>query len=118
MQILRLSLFAGAAMTALCLGAQAQEGPYQLHEINFDMWCQEEQRLPAERCDKRLPQDDADYQAYVAKIEKYEVPYLQKKRDEAEFDRVIIHNDPIDHPTIVSAPPVNQTDPPASASPY
>jgi len=116
MQILRTGLFAAAAMTVLCAGVRAQE--YHLQEINFDMWCQEEQHLPADRCDKRLPQDDADYQAYVAKIEKYEVPYLQRKQDEADFERTIIHNDPIDHPTIMSAPQVNQTNPPVSASPY
>ena len=111
MQTIRTCLFAATAMAALIARAEAQAGPYKLHEINFDMWCQEERHLPPERCDKRLPQDDADYQAYVAKIENYEIPYLQKKQDQENLNRVIIHNDPIDHPTEPSAPPVNQPPP-------
>ncbi len=111
MQTMRISLFATMAMAALMTQAQAQAGPYKLHDINFDLWCQEERRLPPERCDKRLPQDDAEYQAYVAKIQKYEIPYLQRKRDEENLNRTIIHNDPIDHPTQPSAPPINQPGP-------
>ncbi len=122
MQMTRACLFAAVALSALAIRAQAQEGaygaaPYPLQEINFDMWCQEERHLPPERCDKRLPQDDADYRAYVAKIEAYEVPYLQRQRDEENLNRVILHNDPIDHPTEPSAPIVNQNTPPPPPPP-
>lgn len=117
MKALRLVLLIGSALPFLAAGVRAQEGPYKLEEINFDMWCQEEQHLPPERCDKRLPQDNAEYEAYVAKIERYEIPYLQRKRDDAEFDRVIIHNDPIDHPTQPSAPQINQVTPPPAPPP-
>jgi hypothetical protein len=119
MQTLRTCFFAAAALAVLVARAEAQEGGgrYPLHEINFDMWCQEERHLPPERCDKRLPQDDADYQAYVAKIESYEVPYLQRQRDDVNIDRVIVHDDPIDHPLQPSAPQVNQTDPPPAPPP-
>ena len=115
-------VFAAAAVVALATRADAQEGAYgagryPLHEINFDMWCQEEQHLAPDRCDKRLPQDDAAYQAYVAKIEGYEIQYLQKQRDEENLDRVILHNDPIDHPTEPSAPIVNQSTPPPPPPP-
>ena len=113
----RTSLFAAAALAVLVGRAEAQQGPYKLQEINFDMWCQEERHLPPERCDKRLPEDDADYQAYVAKIEAYEVPYLQNQRDEVNIDRVIVHDDPIDHPIQPSAPQINQVTPPPSSSP-
>lgn len=78
--------------------AQAQPAGTQLTNINFDMWCQEERHLPPERCDKRLPDDDAAYQAYVAKIQSYEVPYLQQRQEKANMNQVILHNDPIDHP--------------------
>lgn len=114
MQTLRACLFAAAAMAVCMARAEAQDSPYRLHEINFDMWCQEERHLPPERCDKRLPDDDQEYQAYVAKIESYEVPYLQRQRDEVNIDRVIVHDDPIDHPLQPSAPQVNQVDPPPS----
>jgi hypothetical protein len=122
MQVSKVFLFAAAALSVLIARADAQEGAYgagryPLHEINFDMWCQEERHLPPDRCDRRLPQDDADYRAYVAKIETYEIQYLQKKRDEENLDRVILHNDPIDHPSEPSAPIVNQTTPPPPLPP-
>lgn len=111
MTTMRLILLSAAAMAALVARAGAQDAPYKLEDINFDLWCQEEQHLPPERCDKRLPQDDADYEAYVAKIEKYEVPYLQHKQEELDFSRTIIHNDPIDRPTETSVPQNDQPPP-------
>jgi hypothetical protein len=64
--------------------------------------------LPPDRCDKRLPADEAAFDAYRDKIEKYEIPYLQSKENEQQFNRVILHNDPVDHPTEPSAPQTNQ----------
>jgi hypothetical protein len=93
----RTSLLTALALLGLVARADAQSGPYKLHEMNFDMWCQEERHLAPERCDKRLPQDDAEFRAYVAKIEGYEIQYLQRKNDEDNLNRVILHNDPIDH---------------------
>ncbi|MGN6514712.1 MAG: hypothetical protein ACTHLR_02600 [Rhizomicrobium sp.] len=93
----RVCLLAGVAFAAYLPPAFAQ--PVQLTEMNFDMWCQEEQHLPPERCDKRLPDDDAAFQAYRAKIEDYEVPYLQERQQKDQMNRVILHNDPVDHPT-------------------
>ncbi len=118
----RTLVLAAAALAALSIRANAQEGAYgagryPLQEINFDMWCQEERHLPPERCDKRLPQDDADYRAYVAKIETYEIPYLQRQQDEQNFSREVIHHDPVDHPEQPSAPIVNQVVPPPPAPP-
>ncbi len=111
MPLLRTCLFAALATTSLAMRAEAQQGPYELQEMNFDMWCQEERHLPPERCDKRLAADDAEYQAYVAKIENYEVPYLQRREGEQTFNRVVLHNDPVDHPTQPSAPPIYQPPP-------
>jgi hypothetical protein len=105
------SLLGVLALAMMAQRAEAQAGPYKLQEINFDMWCQEERHLPPERCDKRLPADDAEYQAYVAKIENYEVPYLQKREDDDNFNHTVLHNDPIDHPVEPSAPPINQPSP-------
>jgi hypothetical protein len=113
----RTCLFAALATASLAVRAEAQQGPYQLQEMNFDMWCQEERHLPPDRCDKRLPQDDADFEAYVSKIQGYEVQYLQKQRKDVSLDRDIVHDDPIDHPIQPSAPQVNQVDPPPNAAP-
>lgn len=103
-------VLACVAFTLVAARANAQ-GAYPLHEMNFDMWCQEQQHLPPERCDKRLPQDDAAFQAYTNKIENYEIPYLQRRKNEETINRVIIHNDPVDHPTLPSQPQTNQPAP-------
>ena len=99
-----------AALVVTRADAQSAQ-PYALHEMNFDMWCQEQQHLPPDRCDKRLPQDDAAFQAYSNKIENYEIPYLQRQQNEQTINRTIIHNDPVDHPTLPSQPQADQ--PPA-----
>jgi hypothetical protein len=105
----------GFAIAMIAARADAQATSYPLAEINFDMWCQETQHLPPDRCDKRLPKDDADFEAFIAKYEKYEIPYLQRRDDAIEFNKVILHNDPVDHPVEPSAP---QTDQPATDSTY
>ena len=64
--------------------------------MNFDLWCQEQARLPIERCDKRTPQDEATFQAYRAKVEAYEIPYLQRKDNAARLDRDLLRPDPLD----------------------
>jgi hypothetical protein len=108
-------IFVGIGLAAFAARAQTPPDHYDLKEMNFDMWCQEERQLPPERCDKRLPQDDADFEAYRAKIEKYEVPYLQKQRQEQEWDQTILHNDPVDEPSKPSQPTTQEppTTPPS-----
>jgi hypothetical protein len=100
--------FAAAALAVLMARADAQSTRYDLTDMNFDMWCQEEQHLPPDRCDKRLPADDAAFNAYRNKIEGYEIPYLQDKENKQTFNRVILHNDPVDHPTELSKPQTNR----------
>lgn len=77
--------------------AWAQVGRnYDVKTMNFDLWCQEEAGLPSDRCDKRLPEDEKQFEAYRAVIERYEIPYLQQKRNDAILDRTLLHNDPTD----------------------
>lgn len=110
MTTMKRALFlAGIALAMFAPRAGAQS--VQLTEMNFDMWCQEQQHLPPERCDKRLPDDDAAFQAYVAKIQNYEVPYLQERQQKDQMNRIILHNDPVDHPTSPSKPPPNPAPP-------
>jgi hypothetical protein len=92
------SLLAAAALAALCLPAAAQTHRYDVQTINFDLWCQETQHLPPDRCDRRLPADEAAYEDYRAKVEKYEIPYLKGQETGAQLDRTILHSDPVDHP--------------------
>ena len=75
-----------------------RNGNYPVTEMNFDLWCQEQANLPPERCDKRTPEDNAAFEAYRAKVEAYEIPYLQQKQNAARLDRDIMRNDPVDRP--------------------
>lgn len=115
------------SVAALCGVANAQDPPspsdpqtrsvrYNVQEMNFDMWCQEEQHLPPDRCDKRLPEDDAAFSAYRAKVERYEIPYLQEQQKQIDINRDILHNDPVDHPDTPNqrsdTPSTNNTAPP------
>ena len=81
-----------------------RNGNYPVTEMNFDLWCQEQAGLPAERCDKRTPQDNAAFEAYRAKVEAYEIPYLQQKANAARLDRDILRNDPVDNPVTKDIP--------------
>jgi hypothetical protein len=111
----RTVVFALAATAFLGSHAQAQNsGSVPLTNMNFDMWCQEERHLAPERCDKRLPEDNAAFEAYRAKIEDYEVPYLQERREKANMNQVILHNDPVDHPNKPETPKAPPSDSPPS----
>jgi hypothetical protein len=78
--------------------ARAQGANYDVKTMNFDMWCQEEQHLDPDRCDKRLPEDEKIFEDYRAKIERYEIPYLQEKQNAISLDREILNKDPVDNP--------------------
>ncbi|HEY5347652.1 MAG TPA: hypothetical protein VIJ72_05625 [Rhizomicrobium sp.] len=96
--MLKKHLLLGFAVLALAAPASAQMHRYPVQTMNFDLWCQEQANLPPDRCDKRLPQDEKVFEAYRSKIERYEIPYLQEKENEAQFNRTVLHNDPIDNP--------------------
>ena len=95
-------ILAGAVLAAsIAMPVQAQTmrgGNYPVQEMNFDLWCQEEAGLPPERCDKRSDQDEAAFEAYRAKVEAYEIPYLQQKENAARLDADILRSDPVDRP--------------------
>jgi hypothetical protein len=93
-----------AAVSLVSESALAQRSNYQVKEMNFDLWCQEQAGLPVDRCDKRTPQDEATFEAYRAKVEAYEIPYLQQKNNAARLDRDIMRNDPVDNPPIKDIP--------------
>jgi hypothetical protein len=86
------------AAALFALPASAQSERYNVKTMNFDLWCQEQAGLPPDRCDKRLPDDEARFEAYRAKIEKYEIPYLERKDHEQQLDRAVMHADPTQNP--------------------
>jgi hypothetical protein len=115
MKTTKMLLLAAGALVAFAAPAAAQ-GSYDVKTMNFDLWCQETQHLAPERCDKRLPSDEADFEAYRAKVEKYEVPYLKSRENGQQLDRVILHNDPVDNP-VTQDPSAAAQAPSSPASP-
>lgn len=93
-----MKLFVLTTAALLALPAWAQTARYDVQTMNFDMWCQETAKLDPDRCDKRLPGDEKQFDAYRAKIEKYELPYLKRKESEQLLDQNILHNDPVGDP--------------------
>src|SRR3954462_5986509 len=87
-------------LAALAPAAAQRDGNYPVTEMNFDLWCQEQANLPVERCDKRTKEDNAAFESYRAKVEAYEIPYLQQKANAARLDTDILRNDPVDHPPV------------------
>jgi len=94
-------LLLGLLFASLALPVAAQQNPndrttrYNVQEVNFDLWCQETEGLQATRCDKRTPDDEVKFEAYRARVEKYELPYLKRKNSDQDLNRIIIHADPV-----------------------
>ena len=91
-------LLLASTLAVLATPAFAQGETYDLKTLNFDLWCQETQHLAPDRCDRRSPSDDADFEAYRAKVEKYEISYMRGRNIGQQLDRAILHNDPVDNP--------------------
>ena len=98
MSTMKTILMLTASTFVFAVPAAGQGGRYDVKTMNFDLWCQETQHLAPDRCDKRLPNDEADFEAYRAKVEKYEIPYLRGRENGQQLDRAILHNDPVDNP--------------------
>lgn len=107
---MRLVALAGLATALLSSSAAGQGWNYHVKTMNFDLWCQEQAHLPPDRCDKRLPEDEKTFEAFRAKVDRYEIPYLQERRNELAIYRDILHNDPVDNP--VTQDPQAQTQDP------
>ncbi len=95
-----------AALPALALAqvaktATTQPLTYPIETLSFDRWCQEDQNLPAARCDARQPEDVAAFDAYRAQVEHYDLKYQEDREKENRFEQDVLKRDP-------SAPPVNQ----------
>ena len=61
----------------------------EVSPMNFDLWCQETMRYPAERCTQRLAADIREFEAFRSVIERQETLYLMEQRRDAEaLDRV------------------------------
>jgi hypothetical protein len=92
---IRALLWTGLA-AAVAIPAGAQGARYQVHSMDFDIWCTEQAHLPYERCDKRLPEDIQKFEAYREIVERYEIPFLQERDRALRFDEDIMRHDPVD----------------------
>lgn len=86
---------AGFAATSPTV-AQPTPNP-DIETMNFDLWCQEQAALPAARCDKHAPEDESAFEAYRAKIERYEIPGSSAQYNQGRVNRDIMNTDPIDN---------------------
>ncbi len=112
------AIFFAFAAVMLALPARAQDtATFDVKTMNFDLWCQEQANLPADRCDQRTPEDEERFEIFRAKIEKYELPYLQDRRREYNFDRNVLDRDPVDNPTVGQQSPQTAAPQPVSAQP-
>jgi hypothetical protein len=92
-------------------GAIAQSaGNYDLPGMNFDLWCQEQAHLPAAQCDKRTPEDEKTFDDFRDKVDRYEIPYLQRQQKDLAVHRDIMQNDQVDNP--LTQDPLAQTQDP------
>jgi hypothetical protein len=94
-------IVAGLLALPVCtwtLPAWSQGSNYDVKTMNFDLWCQEQAHLAPDRCDKRQPEDEQTFEDYRAKIEQYEIPYLEKKKNQITMDNNILNKDPVDNP--------------------
>lgn len=99
--MIRMKQAAAALLASFALMSPAPvwaQPKYDVQTMNFDLWCQQTAHLPPDRCDKRTPEDEKTFEAYRAKVEQYEIPYLQEKQNQLMLDRDILHNDPVSHP--------------------
>ena len=75
--------------------AQPLSGPlnFDVKTMTFEMWCQDTQRYPTERCVARRPADVTAFEAYRAAIERYELQYLKQMERERQI-RDAVNRDP------------------------
>ena len=58
---------------------------YDVKNMTFEMWCQETQRYPMDRCQARRPADLVAFENYRAAIERYELQYLKQIERERQI---------------------------------
>ena len=58
---------------------------YNVRTMSFELWCQDTQHYPADRCQARRPEDVAAFETYRRLIERYELDYLKRvQKDQSE----------------------------------
>ena len=82
--LLLASLLLGVCASALAQNSTTQgltdQPPrtFDVKTLTFDLWCEETQQYPADRCAKRLPTDIKAFEDYRSAVERYELQYLNQ----------------------------------------
>ena len=86
------AFLAAGAFFALTMNVSAQplSAPlnYNVRTMSFELWCQDTQHYPPDRCQARRADDVAAFESYRRVIERYELDYLkrvQKDQNEKTF---------------------------------
>lgn len=58
---------------------------YNVRSLSFDLWCQQTQSYPADRCARRAPDDVKAFEEYRAAVERFEIDYLKQREREREL---------------------------------
>ena len=95
--IVKHALFGAALFAGLTTGASAQplSAPlnFNVRTMSFELWCQDTQHYPPDRCQARRPDDVAAFESYRRVIERYELDYLKRvQKDQSE--RSFANRDP------------------------
>ena len=80
--------FAIAALAAVQVGAQPLTTPqnFGIRTMSFELWCQQLQRLSAERCMQRRPEDLKAFNEYRQIVERYELQHLRQVQKDRDLD--------------------------------
>jgi hypothetical protein len=92
-------LASGGAAVAQQAPAAQQIPARDDNTLNFDLWCQEQARLPAARCDKRTQEDESSFETHLKTLDHYELPSRSTQYDQGRVNRDIMNADPIDNPS-------------------
>jgi hypothetical protein len=68
-------------------------GTFAVRNMDFDLWCQQNQRYDAQRCAARRSEDVKAFEDYRRSIERYELDYLKQVQKDQEL-RARTNRDP------------------------
>lgn len=67
-------------------GTFSSSQPFDVHELTFDLWCQQTQRYPIERCQARSDADVKAFEDYRDSVERYELDFLKQQQRDRDLE--------------------------------
>ena len=69
--------------------AATGQASYNVKGMDFDLWCQQTERYPIERCEARQSEDVQAFEDYRGAVERYELGFLKQQQRADQFQRQI-----------------------------